>query len=177
MMVEAQPTVLDARALALLATWAIKTTLLVELAVRQNYADRIPIPGYRATDQEFAWLWAKKSPPPRSMVWIGCWDSTRISPLMYEPSGASLPTRDGYPIAGHLTTIAFGYVAFQVFTVDFLAADTHGARAWNNQVPPSLEGFLSRIWPPSSPTVGWPPKAFSHADWARLVTWDGFLRP
>jgi hypothetical protein len=177
MMVNAEPTVLHAHALRLLATWAVKTTLLLELANSQHYAERIRIPGYRATDQELAWLWARNSPPPRSLVWIGCWDCLRTSPLMYEPSGAPLPTRDGYPVLGHFTTIAFGYVVFQVFTVDYVAADTHGARAWNNHVPRSLEGFLFRIWPPSPATLCWPPNVFSNADWPRLVTWDGFLRP
>jgi hypothetical protein len=49
---------------------------------------------------------------------------------MYAPSTAPLPTRDGIPVQGHFTTFALGYVAFQVFTVDFIAAEQHRAAGW-----------------------------------------------
>ncbi len=99
--------------------------------------------------------------------------------MNYEPSGARLPTEDGAPVTGHLTTLTLGFAAFQVFTVDFLAADQHRALAWNNHVPDSLAHALTRIWPqPLVPrNISWPPQAFPRHDWHRLVTWDGKLRP
>jgi hypothetical protein len=39
-----------------------------------------------------------------------------------------LPTTDGSPLAGHLTTLSLGFVVFQVHSVDFLAAEP-GRRA------------------------------------------------
>jgi hypothetical protein len=98
---------------------------------------------------------------------------------MYEPSGAVLPTRDGNELAGHLTTFAMGFVAFQVFTVDFVAAELHGAEVWNTHVPASLAGALERIWPQQFlvSEVSWPAQAFANGGWGRLVTWDGKLRP
>jgi len=104
-----------------------ETGLLLELAVRQMYQGQRAVEGYLATTQELAWLWAKNEPPPLSMLWLGCWDCQRAVPVNYEPSGAALPTADGVPVAGHLTTFTLGFVAFQVFTVDFLAAKQHCA--------------------------------------------------
>jgi hypothetical protein len=163
----------------LLALWAVKTSLLLELAIRQNPSDPRAVKGYEATTQEFAWMWAHNEPPPRSMVWLGAWDCQREVPVNYEPSSAPLPTADGAPVVGHLTTLTLGFVILQVFTVDFLAAEQHGAVVWNTRVPDSLAQALIRIWPqqlaPSD--VIWPPEAFRHGQWRRLVTWDGKLRP
>ncbi len=154
-----QPTVLDAQTQALLAFSAVKTALLLELAVRQMYEGQRPVEGYQATEQELAWMWAKNEPPHRSMVWLGCWDCRTTTRVNYEPSSAPLPTRDGAPVAGHLTTITLGYAAFQIFTVDFLAAEQHHADVWNTHVPDSLANALIRIWPqqPMTRDIAWPP--------------------
>jgi len=170
---------LDPAAQKLLAFWAVKTAFLLELAFRRNRYDRRPIKGYVPTDLELAWLWANSEPPPRSMVWLGAWDCQREVPVNYEPSGAPLPTEDGAPVTGHLTTLTLGFAAFQVFTVDFLAAEQHRALVWNTHVPDSLTHSLTRIWPqPLAPRdISWPPRAFRREDWHRLVTWNGELRP
>jgi hypothetical protein len=175
-----QPQVtLDPAAQELLALWAVKTSLLLELAIRQNPRDVRTVKGYQATAQELAWMWARNEPPPRSMVWLGAWDCQREVPVNYEPSSAGLPTADGIPVTGHLTTFTLGFVVFQVFTVDFVAAELHGAVVWNTHVPDSLAHALTRIWPqqltPSE--ITWPPEAFSRNEWRRLITWDGRLRP
>src|SRR5260221_3792077 len=68
MAVTAQPAVLDAEAQAMLAFWAVKTVLLLQLAFRQMYGKRRELTGYDPTTQELAWLWAKREPPPRSLV-------------------------------------------------------------------------------------------------------------
>jgi hypothetical protein len=179
MAVSAQPTVLDGPAQALVAFWAVKTVLLLELAIRQMFPGQRAVDGYQATDLEFAWLRERQEPPPRSMVWLGCWDCQQQTPVNYEPSAAGMPTTDGSSLAGHLTTFTLGFVAFQVFTVDFLAAEQHGAPVWNPKPPAPLAESLVRIWPPQLVVadVSWPPPAFGRDDWRRLVTWDGALRP
>jgi hypothetical protein len=111
MAVSAQPAALDARRQALIATWAVKTVLLFEMAIRQMNAAGRPIQGYRASAQELAWLRARSEPPPRSLVWLGCWDCQQAVPVNYAPSDAPLPAADGSPVAGHFTTFALGYVA------------------------------------------------------------------
>lgn len=179
MAVSAKPTTLGPKAQALLALWATKTVLMLERALRQIYPDRRPIRGYIASAQEFAWIRANNEPPPRSLVWLGCWDCRQETPLMYEPSAAGLPTADGAVVTGHLTTFALGFVAFQVFTVDFIAAEQHRADVWNTRPPAVLAPALLRIWPHllGVRSISWPPAAFANDDWHRLVTWDEVLRP
>lgn len=170
---------LDAQAQALVSFWAVKTILLLELAIRQRFPGRRAVEGYVASGPELAWLRHRGEPPPRAMVWLGCWDCEREVPVNYEPSGAGLPTADGTDLAGHLATFTLGYVAFQVFTVDFVAAERHGAPVWNRGPLPPLADALPRIWPPQlvARDVDWPPPAFPHSDRRRMVTWDGALKP
>jgi hypothetical protein len=171
--------VLDAEAQALLAFWAVKTVLLLELAIRQRFPGLRAVEGYVASGPEVAWLRERAEPPPRAMVWLGCWDCEREVPVNYEPSGAVLPTADGAEMAGHLATFTLGFVAFQVYTADFVAAELHRAPVWNRRPPPPLTDALPRIWPPQLVVhdVDWPPAAYPRGDWHRLVTWDGVLRP
>ena len=177
MITTATPTTLDAASQALLATWAVKTVLLFELAMRQKYPSSRLTEGYRASTAELAWLWAENRPPPRALVWLACWDCRSSTAVMYEPSEAVLPAADGRPVTGHLTTLAVGFVALQVFTVDFVAADEHGAVAWNANVPSSLRSTVDRIWPSRAGEIAWPRPAFAKNSWSGLVTWDGVLRP
>lgn len=179
MAVSAKPTTLSPVSQKLLATWAVKTVLLLELAFRQMYPASRAVEGYQASQPELAWLQARSEPPPRSRVWLGCWDCQQAIPVRYAPSSAPLPTPDGSRVEGHFTTFTLGYVAFQVFTVDYVAADQHRASAWNDHVPTALAQALSRIWPPRprQPEISWPPPAFAAPGWDRLVTWDGALRP
>jgi len=180
MAVERKPTVLDAGTQRLAALWAVKTVLLFEIAMRQMYPDEPRIEGYAPSELELALIWRDKVPPPRSRVWLACWDCEQNVPVRYEPSSAMLPTADGSEVAGHLATFSLGYVAFQVFTVDPLAAEQHRAVAWNTHVPKSLLPVMDRIWPqpqPVIPDVSWPRGQFVRDAWPRLVTWDGKLRP
>lgn len=178
LIVSAQPVVLNGAAQALLAFWAVKTVFLVELALRQMYPGLRSAEGYLASDVEWAWLREREEPHWRSMVWLGCWDCERQVRVNYEPSVAGLPTRDGTSLAGHLATFSLGFVVFQVYSVDFLAAEQHGAPVWNTKPPAPLDGSLARIWPQQDAVrpVSWPPPAFRRDEWRRLVTWDGVLR-
>ena len=74
MAVSARPATLSPASQQLLATWAVKTVLLLELAFRQMYPASRPVEGYQASPPELAWLRARTEPPPRSRVWLGCWD-------------------------------------------------------------------------------------------------------
>jgi hypothetical protein len=173
----AKPTLLSPDRQSLIATWAVKTIYLFELAIRQKYPDDRSVLGYAPTAQELSWLRQRKEPPPRSFVWLGCWDCLRETPFIYAPSSAPLLTADGVPVEGHFASFALGYVAFQVFTVDFTAAEQHKASRWNAGPPASLSAALPRIWPPPhAPELAWPPPAFPNDQWPRLVTWDDALR-
>ncbi len=127
MAVSARPTALSPASQKLMAAWAVKTVLLLELALRQMYPVSRSAEGYQASQPEFAWLRAKSEPPPRSLVWLGCWDCQQAIPVRYAPSSAPLPTPDRSRVKGHMATFTLGFVAFQVFTVDYVAADQHQA--------------------------------------------------
>ena len=162
---------------AVLATWATKTVWLLERAARQMYPGQRPIEGYMASESEFAWLWRERKPPPRALVWLAYWDCERQVPLMYEPSGAPLPTIGGGSRPGHMTTFSLGYVAFQVFSTDFVLAEHQSAVQWNTRPPRSLADAILRIWPSLCSTVAWPGTKLLRSEWTRLVQWDGVLRP
>jgi hypothetical protein len=176
MAVSAKPTMLDPARQATLATWVVKTVLFLEMAFRQMYPHNRRVEGYVASEQELRWLRKHDEPPPRSLVWLGCWDCQNAVPVRYEPAEALLPTVDGFRVAGHFTTFALGYVAFQVFNVNFEEADRHRASSWNTQVPQSLAQALVPIRPTQGTDVSWPPQAFARRDWNRLVTWNDALR-
>jgi hypothetical protein len=152
---------------------------LLELAIRQMHPGEREIEGYVASEVELAWMRMHTEPHWRTMVWLGCYDCEQNKAVCYEPSSAVLPTDDGIPVGGHLATFTLGYVVFQVFSVDFLAAELHKADVWNTHVPDSLSKHLVRIWPKqlATPDVSWPPQQFAGDEWRRLVTWDGVLRP
>jgi len=178
MAVSAKPTILSPANQQLIATWAVKTALLLELAFRQMYPVGRLTEGYKASEAELAWLRAKIEPPPRSRVWLGCWDCQQATPVRYSPSSAPLPTPDDSRVEGHLATFTLGFIAFQVFTVDYITAEQHHAGQWNDHVPPSLAHALPRIWPPldTQQDLFWPLQAFATNDWDRLATWDSALR-
>jgi len=85
MAVSAKPTTLEPDRQALLAMWGVKTVLLLEPAIRQMYPDRRPAEGYLASSVELQWLREHREPPPRSLVWPGCWDCQQAVPLRYAP--------------------------------------------------------------------------------------------
>jgi hypothetical protein len=180
------PTVLGLDSQRLLAAWAVKTVYLLELAARQQYPGSRLIEGYEPGIAEMGWLLdqlerrpvTQVEPQPRSMVWLACWDANERSVFNYAPSSAPLPSQSGKDVVGQFSTLAVGYAAFQVFTVDYVVADQHGAVVWNTQPPPSVRESVPRIWPHllGARAVSWPPPAFRNSEFDRLANWDGTLR-
>lgn len=192
MAVQCQPTTLDLAAQRLLATWAIKTVYLLELAIRQRYPSARPVEGYQPSRSEIGWLLAQLEqrpakliePPPRSMVWLACYDcmaqraERRGSMVNYAPSEAPLPGPNGIQVGGQFATLAVGFAAFQVFTVDYVEADVRKAVVWNPGPPASIADAIRLIWPHRlrAGDVAWPPPAFPNDGFDRLVNWDTALR-
>jgi hypothetical protein len=192
MVAQAKPTSLDLVSQRLLAVWAVKTVYLFELAGRQQYAGVRQVEGYAPSISETGWLLSQLErrpvelvePPPRSMVWLACWDCrapdavNRASMVHYVPSEAALPTPGGGRVVGQFATLAIGYVVFQVFTVDYLEAEAQRAVVWNPGPPESIAHAVPLIWPHrlGAGAVTWPPAAFPSDDFDRLVNWDMALR-
>jgi hypothetical protein len=192
MAVRSEQTILDLASQRLLAVWAVKTVYLLELAIRQQYPSARPVEGYQPSIAEIGWLLAELEqgsvklikPPPRSMVWLACWDcrtpdtANRASMLNYAPSTAPLPTPDGGEVIGQFTTLAIGFAAFQVFTVDYVEADRRKAVVWNTDPPKSIADMTRLIWPhrQRAADVAWPPLPFPNDSFDRLANWDSALR-
>lgn len=193
MAVRREPTALDLASQRLLAVWAIKTVYLLELAIRQRYPGTRLVEGYQPSNSERGWLLAqleqrpaKPVEPPRySKVWLACWECmapgavTRGSMLNYAPSRASLPTPGGSEVVGQFSTLAVGFAAFQVFTVDFVEAEVRDARGWNPDPPDSIAHALPLIWPHRlyAGDVAWPPSmVFPNDSFDQLVNWEMVLR-
>jgi hypothetical protein len=182
----AKPTVLDLDSQRLLATWAVKTVYLLELALRQQYPSTRPVEGYEPSIAEIGWLLdqlerrsaTQIEPPPRSMVWLACWDCSERSVVNYAPSNAALPTPNSGEVVGQFTTLALGFCAFQVFTVDYVEATRREVVVWNTRPPASIRSAIPRIWPHllAAGDVSWPAAAFPNDDFDRLANWDGALR-
>jgi hypothetical protein len=192
MAVRCEPTTLDLAKQRLLAVWAIKTVYLLELAVRQRYPSMRPVEGYQPSRSEIGWLLAQLEqrpaklvePPPRSMVWLACWDCmapsavNRGSMMNYMPSLAPLPAPDGSEVVGQFSTLAVGFAVFQVFSVDYVEAEARKAKSWNPGPPASIADAIPLIWPHRlrADNVAWPPPAFPNDSFDRLANWDTVLR-
>ena len=192
MAVRREPTTLDLASQRLLAVWAIKTVHLLELAIRQRYPGTRLVEGYQPSNAETGWLLAQLEqqpprlvePPPRSMVWLACWDcmapngTNRGSMLNYAPSSARLPTPGGGDVVGQFATLAIGSVVFQVFSVDYVQAEVRKAVVWNRDPPDSIAHAVPLVWPHrlGAGDVEWPPPAFPNDSFDRLVNWDMALR-
>jgi hypothetical protein len=192
MVVRCEPAVLDLDSQRLLAVWAVKTVYLLELASRQRYSGARLVEGHQPSIPEMGWLLAQLEqrparliePPPRSMVWLACWDCktpnavNRASTVNYAPSTASLPTSDGGEVVGQFSTLAVGFAAFQVFTVDYVEGEVRKAVVWNPGPPDSIAQAVQLIWPHRlrAADVAWPPPAFPNDNFDRLANWDMALR-
>jgi hypothetical protein len=98
--------------------------------------------------------------------------------VIYAPSTAPLPTPDGGEVAGQFTTLAVGFAAFQVFTVDYVQTEARKAVLWNPDPPRSIRPAVRLIWPHRlrAGDIAWPPPAFPNDNFDRLANWDKKLR-
>lgn len=166
MVLEAKPRELDPEQQALLATWATKTALLFEFAARQHWVGGRPQEGYEASEAEMAWLIEKLKPPPRSRVWIGAFDARNVINSRHEACLLHLPNS----LDAHVTTLTVGYVAFQVYTINYVIAEARSIPEFN-VMPENIEALLTRIWPTQLRTISWPGVAFTDSHWNSVTQW------
>jgi hypothetical protein len=143
--------VLDPDQQAVLATWAVKTSLLITLSeFRGTDNGWIPV-------STLQWLYKhhdSRMPPPGTRVWIGGYDTSD------EPARVQTAClyHAGCNPGAQCTTFSVGCVMFQVFTTEQEDADlTRDTEIW--LAPKDLYALaLLQIAPSSSP-VRWPPEA------------------
>jgi hypothetical protein len=179
MLLGSERLVIDERQRRLLTTWATKTILLTELALRQQHPRSRPADGYDPSDFELAWLSGKRQPIPRSRLWVGPFGAQGEIAMTHQTMQLELPTGPGRdPIKTHLTSFTLGYVVFQLHSIDAVAVDEVRGAQFPVDPPESLRSALLTFWPSSGRSLHWPPpERFSRSNFNRLATWEGRFSP
>lgn len=143
-------TTLDPSQQERIATWAIKTALLIEMHTSiRGEGSYVPVDNLR-------WLAEHHSPPPRARVWLAAIDS-QSRRLAWSQSGAlSLENREK---VGCLCTFSIGNVGFQVFCMDITWPNNDRMRRTLAEIKPTpaVEAATTNIWPGPQRNVVWPP--------------------
>lgn len=133
------------------ATWAIKTALLLEL-----YTGTQGPSGYAPTDN-FRWLAEHVNPPPGARVWLSAIRDPGA--MMAHHVAAALCMEVGVPVA-YFVTFTLGYLVFQVYGGDISQPeDPTTVRPLPVLNPPrALSQTLTNIWPGNGQEALWPPR-------------------
>jgi hypothetical protein len=154
------PLVLAPTEQRLVATWAVKTTLLME------YAYRFLGEHAYAPPSNFAYLHSRRKPPPAddTRVWIGAvgrgWRDVWHQASAFLPADDEAESSD--QTGWYLATVAVGHLVLHVFGRDIqphvsnLASSRRPSPVWN--LPVAWSGHLLPIWPAArSRYISWPP--------------------
>jgi hypothetical protein len=104
----------------LVATWAVKTALMLELALRYWRT-----PSF-SPHSHFCWLYERRDslePPLGCRVWIFGNDRDARTPTTCVAMVLALPT--GHPPTAYLATFTIGFMGFQVFGPDAFRWEDH----------------------------------------------------
>ena len=145
----------------LVATWAVKTALLMELAYRFLGEHAYAPPS------NLAYLYARRGqkPPPGAdtRVWIGAlgpgWRDVWHQASAFIPAGDEAQPSDR--VGWYLATVAVGHVVLHVFGRDIQPDVSGRASAARNHpawsLPDQWTQHLLPVWPVISDHVHWPP--------------------
>lgn len=162
----ALPIVLDPLQQAVLATWAVKTSLL--LTYRTFKAQS----GGWIPDDNLKWLFlhGPSEMPPGARVWLGAVrprDPATSRNLSASAQAECLLDSSSNPVA-HIGTFSLGHVLFQVFCCERHASDlSSDSQAW---LAPATQFASSLIEITRASThVSWPPEAVFATDAVQIV--------
>jgi hypothetical protein len=142
----------------LLATWAVKTALMLDLS-----GDRPLIPTGFYHD-----LRLQRSPLPSHIVWIGAYrDSTHAAWARH--NGLHIGISPDEPPNAFATTFTAFRVVFQIF-----GHFTRGKAHLEDRR--LVAAALAPIWPPTGRPVDWPPRGLAFGDQALLELAESIAR-
>jgi hypothetical protein len=138
-MIRGSSCLIDPRSAASVATWAVKTTMMLEITDLASQAHHTP---------DYDWVWRERLPPPGTRVWAGLLADTedwgiraQHWGLLYGGANIDLPCNS------HQTTIGLHHVLLVVV----------GSRVEGFPYPPLGQvAPLIRLWPGPS-AIPWPP--------------------
>jgi hypothetical protein len=162
---------------ALVAFWATKTSLMIEVAHRQFRTESV-MPA-----SHLRWLNEHRAdcvPPPGTVVWLAS-----LNPWLgddFVPTWCSSGTlRSGDPrhpngtSDSYVATFSVGCLIFEVIGQDFREPDhlTPTGLPFVTVIPPrELAPYLLAIWPQFHPVAAWPPNYVILAeDWPEFAEW------
>lgn len=139
------------------ATWAIKTALLLEI-----YVTALGQGAYVPTDN-LRWLAEHNSPPPGSRVWLAGVESQMKRAAWAQAGGLAIGSGE---FVAYLATFSIGCVGFQVFGRNVVDSKTGDfARDLSPLNPPEkLQQALVEFWPGNGDNACWPPSALINVD-------------
>jgi hypothetical protein len=164
------PVPLDADEQDFVALWAVKSALLLELAMRFTSPGHFcPIPS-----SALLWLGLHKTPPPRATVWLG---ATGPHPGEH-PRGNYFSNQPVAPadsqLEGNLITFVYGDLLVKTFVVDVP----------DGPLPPGIDApdtrVLIQIRPKRRRRVSWPPEfwvPYDGLDDPEFMQWPLPYRP
>jgi hypothetical protein len=131
------------------ATWAIKTALLLQL-----YSIALDGKNAYAPQDNLTWLVDHVSPPPGSEVWFGR-HNARNRQLHWSRPGA-MYWHDTTPIS-YVNTFSVGYVVFYVLGNDVqIIAGRPRLSVASLKPPPRFSQVVVQIWPGNGDDAVWP---------------------
>jgi hypothetical protein len=132
-----------------LATWAIKTGLLLQL-----YSIAIGGQNAYAPQDNLTWLKEHVSPPPGSEVWFGRYDAQNTKVHWSRPGCLTGP--EGTPVS-YINAFTVGYIVFYVFGSDQqIVARRPGFNLASIKPPPWFSEIVVQTWPGNGDDAVWP---------------------
>jgi hypothetical protein len=150
--------VLDQHQREVLGAWAVKTALMIELALAKLREPAL------TPERHFRWLYEHRTPPPGCTVWMFTVNIAsgvglvRMMAAWSKGGTIRAPSQFGEAPLGYFLTFTAGYVGFQVLGWDL---DEAGLAKLPGPVrpsiPPAVQPALRQLWPaPRRPAFRWP---------------------
>lgn len=165
-LVQNRETRLDAVAQQLVATWAIKTMLMLRLIAADDDDSEL------ASDI-YEWIKRTRTPPPGEQIWLASYAGEDQWPMTFHYYGASIRRPDGtdtFEANAHCASFAVGHLAFG------LAG--HRLQNGPTAVPSVPPDALRPLWPAYGESIEFPPPAMlagvgEMRTLATPVRWEG----
>jgi hypothetical protein len=144
-LVNGQDSILSAVEQHLVATWAVKTMLMLRLVVSD-------IDDQELTQDFYRWLYERRTPPPAEQVWLASYEGEGQWPMTFHYYAVQLAP-PGHPKPelpnAHVASFAVGHAAFGL--------TGHGMESGPVAVPQLPRDTILPIWPTYGAEVRYPP--------------------
>jgi len=143
-----ESTLIDSQQQASLGVWSVKNAMVFE-ALRD---DR---PWFYLSSERKT-LKATLQPPMKTFVWIAkCVDNNNLSCEGHDLTGIAVESTN--PVSAYVTTMTFGALAIQVFSVRLQESNMQYNQVISNLRSGPWDQVTLSIWPTQHEPIVWPP--------------------